>query len=144
MIHAIKAAISACSDCGSSPWGLPISEVAAAVGNCVATADSNEVASGGGTPALVSTAITDEPIEASMDEDSAASIEDDKGARVIFEGTFRKVEINVVPVLALNCVTDTLGLVSGDELNKLKVVFDSGMDEADTKTAVDDVDNVGV
>ena len=116
MIHAIKAAISACSDSDPPPWALPISVVAAPVGNCVAMADSNEVASGGGTPALVSTAITDEPIEAFMDEDSAASTEDFMAVGVIIEASPDKVDINVVPALVVNCMTDTLRLVAGDEL----------------------------
>ena len=67
----------------------------------MATADSNEVARGGGIPTLVRTAITDEPMEASIDEDSAASIEDDAEAVVIVDWTSDNVQIKVVTVLAI-------------------------------------------
>jgi len=113
----MKAAISDCSDCGSPPGELLLSEVAAGVGDCVATADANEVASGGGIPTLVSAAITDDPIDAAMDEDSAALMEDDMRVGVTAEGSFDDVGIVVVPVVRESCMTDALGLFSGYELN---------------------------
>ena len=95
---------------------MPTSEDAAAVDDCVvATADTNDVASEAGIPALVRAAISEEPIEASIEDDCAASMDDDTEAGVMVEGPVDKINIIVVPVPVVvgTCMMGTLRPLSG-------------------------------